>query len=153
MKRIIELVAAETTGLDPDKDCVIEYAVLRLETGPEGLQALGVKHEIMQPPKGLQWSDSAAALHMKSGLLPKLPKGSPYDASAKLPLESCHLRIVWARDFVRKFLPAQSTAIGAAREFKEVHALINVMKGCDFEQHHRALGKVQHMWDTLKLIT
>jgi hypothetical protein len=99
---IIELLAIETTGLDPTVDRIVEWCVGAYDT--ESGRVSGDSGTLL-PDAAM--SDDVIAMHMRTGLLAVMA------ANAPKPLPSPRLggrRIIWARDFSANFLPPEWSA-------------------------------------------
>lgn len=100
---IIELLAIETTGLDPTTAQIVEWCVGQYDT--ETGRVRGDSGTLL--PEGCTMSEEVIAMHTRSGLLEAMATQAP------TPLPGPRLggrRIVWARDFAMGFLPAEWVA-------------------------------------------
>lgn len=95
---IIEIMAIETSGLDPKKDIILEVAVLRLHKGEISGKAMPID------PGDFEFENEIIAYHTRTGLFDDMVKEqSTLEEMAKLPGPS-NLRVLWARDFAAPFL-------------------------------------------------
>jgi oligoribonuclease len=103
----------EMTGLDVERDTIVEIAALVTDAGLKPVDD-GVDLIVHQPPAALAaMSDVVRTMHTKSGLLPKI-------AASKLDLETAGTQVL---DYVRGHVPEAGTAplcgnsIGVDRRF------------------------------------
>ena len=95
---VIEIMAIETSGLDPKKDIILEVAVLRLHKGRVSGKSMPID------PGDFAFTDEIIQHHSRTGLLDALAQEqSTLEEMGKM-LGSSNLRVLWAKNFAAPFL-------------------------------------------------
>lgn len=150
MSGSIEIVAIETSGLDPKKEIVLEVAVARYVVGQ------GFLHGQSSPidPGDFDLSEQILAFHEKTGLIKDLlEERIPVQKAAEW-LKPANLRIVWALDFARPFLQSSGlkTALVSAIDARSIFELARVLVDSPEQRPNRAGDKVMAVVEALKAI-
>ena len=135
---LIEMLAVETSGLDPEKDHVLEWAAGRYDTRK---RSCTTDHGYIIPPKDYQFSPEILTYHAE--LLPELFTAE----TSPMLVGPAHLRVMWSKAFCLPFLaPDLQKLYGPALDGQ---TMLNLWCARGNREPHtprpRALAKVENM--------